>query len=444
MRVGATLPASSEYVTGGAYGWYSLVLVTLICTFSYLDRDLVVLLLEPMKNSLALTDTQLGSLTGIAFGLFYTILGLPIARWADTGNRLNIAALAVALWGATVLAYPWITGFSALMLLRMAAGVGEAGCLPPTYSLLADYFPSPQARIRAMTMFWLAGPIAALVSFGAGGPLSAVFGWRETFLLMGLPALVLAVLVKFTLREPRRLRESGSTSPASLAHVWATLKGLWLQRSSRRLATGIVLVFAMGQGLSPWYAAFLMRSHGMATADIGIWFAVIFGGGGLIGTLLGGYLARYLFPHNERQQMWLGAASVAMLFPSLLLFLLLPGKNQALAALVPVAWTGSLFLGPTFAILQRLAPQEISATVLSIVMLVANLLGMGVTPLLVGIASDALKPSLGPDSLRQVLAVLSFLALLAAYQLWQCGRTVMADLETPRPPGLIRTVIVEA
>jgi len=196
-------PVVSRWRASTAYKHYVLGVLTFVYTLNYLDRNLIVLLLQPIKTDLHLSDTQLGFLTGIAFGLFYATLGLPIARWADRGNRVTITSLAIGVWGATVMSCVLVANFAQLVLARIAASVGEAGCMPPTYSLLGSYFPKPVERTRAMSVYWLASPLSALVSFAAGGILAQRFGWRVTFFLMGLPALIAAVLVKATVFEPR-------------------------------------------------------------------------------------------------------------------------------------------------------------------------------------------------------------------------------------------------
>src|SRR6266853_1651165 len=185
-----------------AYRRYVLGTLMLVYTLNCLDRGAVVLLLQPIKDDLGLTDGQLGFLTGIAFGLFYATLGLPIARWADRGNRVTITSAAIGLWGATVMLSLFVANFFQLVLARVAAAVGESGAMPPTYSLVGDYFPEPAERTRAMAIYWLAGPLAMLISFIAGGRLNELYGWRVAFFVMGVPGLIVAALVAMTISEP--------------------------------------------------------------------------------------------------------------------------------------------------------------------------------------------------------------------------------------------------
>jgi MFS family permease len=411
-----------------AYKSYVLSALTLVYALNYLDRNLIALLLQPIKEDLRLTDTQLGFLTGIAFALFYATLGLPIARWADRGNRVTITSIAIGLWSVTMMACLLVTNFLQLVWTRVAAAVGEAGCLPPTYSLVGDYFPEAAERTRAMTVYMLAGSIAAVISFILGGWLNEHYGWRITFFLMGIPGLLTAVVVRMTLAEPRLRTMESRTEAQRLPRMKEVLATLWRQRSARHLILALISLFTMGSGLAPWYAAFMMRSHGMGTAELGIWFGLIFGIGGIVGISLGGYVAARWFSGDERGQMRLIALMNVLLVPGLILFLLLPHKQQALLALLPLVIVSTVFAGPTFALLQRLVPNEMRATTMAVAMLLINLIGMGAGPQIVGISSDLLLPTLGSDSLRYAMFIMSFVALLAAYQFWQVGRTVSEDL----------------
>lgn len=409
------------------YKRYVLALLTLAFGFVWLDRSLIMLLLQPIKEDLHVSDTQLGFVTGIAFALFYATLGLPIARWADRGNRVTITSIAIALWGATVTLCIFVTNFAQLVLVRILAAVGEAGCMPPTYSLLGDYFPNASERTRAMTVYWMAAPLAPLIGFVLGGWLNERYGWRVTFLLMGAPALVVALLLKATIPDPRGQSSRGQQDRPfpCMADV---LSALWLQSSSRHLCIGMILFFTMSQGLNPWYAAFMIRSHGMGTAELGMWLGLIFAVGGIAGIWLGGYVANRWFGNNEASQMRLSAVMIASLVPWYVLFLLLPQREQALIALVPLIVVFNFFLGPTFALMQRLVTDEMRATTLAVVMLLANLIGMGIGPQIVGVLSDMLRPGLGTDSLRYAMLATSFVALWAAYHFWQVGRSVKGDL----------------
>jgi predicted MFS family arabinose efflux permease len=418
-----------------AYRRYALAVMTAVYTLNFVDRGLVMLLLEPIKRDLALSDSQLGFLTGIAFGLFYAVLGLPLARWADRGNRVTITSLAIGLWGVTVMGTLYVASFSQMLLARVAAAVGEAGCKPPTYSLLGDYFPGSAERTRAMAIYMTGGLSSTLVSFVAGGYLNELYGWRMAFFLMGIPGLLIALLVRLTIVEPRidaRLSSPAREQPP----LRAVLLMLWRQRSCRHLCIALIWLYTMSLGLGPWYAAFMIRSHDMTTSDLGLWLGLIFGLGGIAGVLLGGYVTTRWFANDERGQVRVSAATVATLVPCFLAFLTVPGKYQALVTLIPLIVVFSFFLGPTYALMQRLVADEMRATTMAVVMLLANLIGMGVGPQVVGLLSDALVPVAGIDSLRYAMVAMSGVALLSAFHFWRVGSTVKEDLANVMTPAL--------
>lgn len=410
------------------YKRYVLSALMLVSTLNVLDRALMVLLLQPIKEDLHLSDSELGFLTGIAFGLFYATLGVPIARWADRGNRVNIISLAISLWGATVMLCLFVTNFVQLVFARIAAAIGESGCMPPSYSLVGDYFPGPAERTRAMSIYMLADPTCILLSFMAGGWVNEHYGWRTAFFLIGIPAPIVAAIVKMSVKEPRTTKKVTSTPALPTPRMTDVLRMLWHQRASRHLSIGIILFFTMGVGLTPWYAVFLMRNHGMGTAELGVWLGLIFGLGGIAGTLLGGHVAARWFSRNDSGQIRLSAFVLGCLVPLDSIFLCVPGKYQALAALIPVTLAGSYIFGPTFSLMQRLVPDRMRATTMAVVMLLGNLIGMGVGPQTVGLLSDGLKPAAGADSLRYAMMAVSFVALWSAWHFWKVGSTVETDL----------------
>lgn len=417
-----------------AYDWYVLGILSSVYGLNLVDRGLIQLLLQPIKVDLQLSDTQLGFLTGIAFGLFYATLGLPIARLADRGNRAAITSVSIGLWGLTVMATQFVSGFGTMLAARIAAAVGEAGCKPPTYSLAGDYFPGARERTRAMTVYWIGGPVASLLSYAVGGWLNAHYGWRTTFTIMGVPGLILAIVVAATVREPRRSRAVAvapvdSAAPAGpqvpLRDVAAML---WRNRSLRHLTIGLTLLYTMNFGLNPWYAAFMMRSHQMGSAELGAVLGLIFGLSGMAGVVLGGVVCDRYFGANERGQLRVTAVAVVATVPAFLGFLLADSRFAALASLAAVMIVLNFFFAPIYALLQRLVPDDVRATTLAAILLLTNLVGMGVGPQLVGTLSDLLSPSFGVDSLRYAMLAAALIAPLAAFHFWRVGRTVGADL----------------
>lgn len=421
------------------YRHYVLTGLSLAYTLSLLDQGVVTLVLESIKQDLHVTDTQLGVLTGIAFGLFYATLALPVARWADRGNRVTITSIALALWGATVMLPMFVVNFTQLLLARMAAAVGASGCMPPSYSLVGDYYPAPVERTRAMAVYMLANPLSYLLSFGLGGWLSDAYGWRATFFAIGFPGLLVALLLKTTVVEPRTRFDDGAPAmPLHPPRLLDVLKTLWRQHSTRHILFALIIIYIIGLGTLPWYAAFMMRSHHMGTTEIGLWFGVILGLGGMIGAVLGGYIVGRWFPRDERAQMRFVAVTIASLVPCFASFLLLQDKLPSLVALTVLMIIWNLYVGPTFALLQRLVADEMRATTLAAVMLVCNLIGMGVGPQTVGILSDFLHPVVGADSLRYAILIVSSTALWGAFHFWRVGSFVRENLAATQPSAVLQ------
>jgi MFS family permease len=414
--------------------------MTAVYTLNLIDRGVMMLLLQPIKEDLQLSDSQLGLVTGIAFGVFYATLGLPIARWADRGNRVTITSLAIGIWGLTAMAALAVTSFLHLLLIRITAAVGEAGCKPPTYSMLGDYFPAPAERSRAVAIYFAGGPLSALVSFMIGGLLNELYGWRMTFLLMGIPGLLLAVLVKLTLIEPRIAAQRAEAAQTPMPPLREVLAMLWHRPTCRHLTIALILLFTMGMGLGPWKASFMIRSHGMSTGELGIWLGLINGLGGMAGVLLGGYVAARWFVNKEGKQMIMSALTIGAMAPFFIGFLTLQDPHHALIALIPYHVALGVFMGPTYALLQRLVPDQMRATTLSAVMLLANLIGMGVGPQLVGVLSDLFAPTAGQDALRYAMLCMSFISIWSGYHFWKVSRTVRDDLAA-RDAASTQTVV---
>lgn len=421
------------------YKRYLLSVLLSILAFNYVDRRILGLLLQDIKLELALTDTQLGLLTGMAFAFFYSIMGIPIARWADRGNRVTIITVTTALWSAAVALCGLAGTFVQLLLVRIGVAVGEAGCMPPAHSLIADHFTRAE-RPRAVSIYMLGGPLSVVIGYFIGGWLNEFFGWRMTFMLLGLPGVALAAVAGFTLREPRvkaRSQPSHTGSTASLraasqpglGEVFLTL---WSIQTFRHLVMCFAVASFFGYGIGQWEAAFFIRSYGLETGELGTWFAVIWGLGGLFGTYWGGVWASRYAAGNERMQLQvMGVAFGGFGVISAAMYL---SPNHYLAfGLMAIATIGfATATGPLFATIQTLVPSRMRAVSIAIIYLFANLIGLGLGPLATGIMSDAFRPIFGNESLRYALLTLCPGYLWAAWHLWRASATVSADVQAAR------------
>ncbi|MBT5518415.1 MAG: MFS transporter, partial [Rhodobiaceae bacterium] len=264
---------------------YALAILVVIYTFNFIDRQILSILLEPVKSELGLSDTAMGMLTGFAFAMFYATLGIPIARFADRTNRRNLIAGALGIWSIFTALSGLAQNFWHLLAARIGVGVGEAGCSPPAHSMIADYYPAEQ-RATALGIYSLGIPFGIMFGLFAGGWINELFGWRAAFFLVGVPGILLAVITRFTLREPPRGLAEGRVDTGEQPSVRETLTFLWAKKSFRHMSFAAALTAFVGYGFITWAPSFLIRSFGMGTGEIGTWFGLILGVAGGIGIAL--------------------------------------------------------------------------------------------------------------------------------------------------------------
>jgi MFS family permease len=435
------------------YKRYLLILLMVILAFNYVDRVAVGLLMQSIKTDLQLTDSQLGLLSGIAFALFYAVMGVPIARWADRGNRVAIISLTAGLWSAAVILCGTVTSFVQLLIVRVGVAVGEAGAVPPAHSLIADVFTRSE-RPRAVSRYMLGVPLAVIIGYFAAGWLNEFYGWRITFVVVGMPGLFLAMLAWLTLRDPRLLAvptartlrrapisSSYVEAQASMKEVIATL---WRSTTFRHLLFCFSVWSFFGDGLQQWTPAFFVRSHHLATGELGTWFAAMIGCSGLLGIYLGGEWATRYASGNERLQ--LVACAIAFLFYAVLYTcaFLSPNIYLSFAAMGLANLGGNMAQGPILATIQTLVPQRMRAMSISILYFFAHLIGMGFGPLAVGMLSDEFRPMLGNESLRYALICLCPGYIWAAWHLWRAGATIYQDIQPAHSDDIVEDCPPEA
>jgi len=439
----ARLQAADPRQLSPAYKRYVLVLLVVVYVFNFVDRTILSILLEPIKAEFALSDTQLGFLSGLAFALFYTVLGIPIARWADRGVRRSIISLAVLTWSGMTALTGLAQNFTMLLGARIGVGIGEAGCSPPAHSLLSDYFPA-QRRATALATYSLGIPIGSGIGYLAGGWLAEWFDWRTAFIVVGLPGVALAAVVRLTLREPLRgayevhaaTQPPAAREPVPLLRVIRFMLSL---ASFRHMAMGAALHAFYGYGAGAFNPAFFVRSHELSVGEIGTWLATIGFTGGVVGTYLGGFLSDRIAARDTRWYMWLPALSTLIYVPFAFLLYLWPTPHAALAMALPGALLGGMYLGPTFAMTQTLVRPEMRALASAILLFIINLVGLGFGPQGVGLLSDLLQPSLGVESLRYALLV-----TVVTFALWSvvhyalAARTLVEDLQAKERAGAPR------
>jgi len=422
--------------TAGFQPWYrnyALVLLFLGYVVNFIDRSILAILLEPIKLELDLNDTELGLLGGLAFALFYTTLGIPIAALADRWSRVKILSIAMVVWSGMTALCGLAQNFWMLLLARIGVGVGEAGASPPSHSLISDYFPI-EKRATALSIYALGIPFGSMVGNFVGGWGAEALGWRQTFVLVGVPGVLVALFIWLTLREPPRgmadARPEGPVRDQAAPGVKETLALLWERVAFRHLAFAAGLHAFVGYGAGTWNAPFLIRSHEMPITEVGSWLALI-SGIGAIGTFLGGYLADRLSQRDgdRRWYLWVPGWATLIMVPFQFVAYLYGGVWAVIPSLMVVSILGGMYLGPSFAMTQALVTLRMRAVASAILLFALNLIGMGMGPYLVGIASDLLAPTVGIQSLRYALCLAVLVNLWAAIHYFLGARSVQQDLE---------------
>lgn len=425
MTVGPAPPVpSARYVR------YVLALLFSANVVSMLDRQILVILVQPIQDELAISDTAMGLLTGLAFALVYSVASLPIARWADRGVRRSILAGGIVAWSTLTLLMGFAQSFGQFFVLRMGLGVAQTTSGAPTQSLLSDYVP-PERRGGAIAVMTIGGGIGMALALLVGGWVNQLYGWRAALVVAGVPGFALSLLTRLTLREPKRgAAETGDVDPRQYS-TRETLAYLTSLRSFRHILATSALHACAALGASVWLPTFLIRTHELGSGEIGSWLAGV-SSLSMVGTFFGGRLSDRLGRRDPRWYMWLPALATLVGVPFSALFLLSGSMPGGFAYYAVAALFGSMWTAPCFAMVQGLAKVSMRATAAALVSLTLNLTGLGLGPLVVGSLSDGLAPSFGQEALRYAL-----LGLLVAH-VWAClhhvlaARTLREDLRASR------------
>jgi len=406
---------------------YALFLLLIIFTLNFLDRQIVTILAEPIRNELNLSDTQIGLMTGLAFAIFYTILGIPIARWADNpkSNRVGIIAGAVTLWSLMTALCGLATNFVQMFFARMGVGIGEAGCTPPAHSLIADYV-APEKRASAIAFYGIGIPLGGLLGMVLGGLIADHYGWRTAFFVAGLPGIVMGVIIWFTLKEPRRFAGAQAALAAAPVAPKIPLKVAIAELSKSKAYINLVLAATVaawvGYGLGVWTIIYFIRVHGLTPGEVGVWLGITSGVGGILGTYLGGVLADKFGKKKAGNAMLVPAIGMAIASPLFLFGWASTNWMVALALIWIPGILNSLWYGPLFASIQGLVEPAMRAMAAAIALFALNLVGLGLGPTLMGMISDALRPTFGPaEAVRYTIMFASLVGLLSAWFMWRAS-----------------------
>ncbi|MGB5719080.1 MAG: MFS transporter [Woeseiaceae bacterium] len=411
------------------YRNYVLFLLMVVYIFNFIDRQILVILQESIKEELSLSDKQLGLLSGFTFAIFYVVCGIPIARMADRYNRVNIVSASIAVWSAMTAISAFVGNFWQLLAARIGVGIGEAGASPPSHSIISDYFPHEE-RGRALSFYSMGIYIGILIGFLLGGWINQFFGWRTAFLVVGLPGILMAVVVKLTLREPPRGQlDDGDHAEAPDSNIVVDLKWLWSLRSFRYAAFAAGFNAFLGYGALNFMPSFAIRIYEVPIGLVGTWLALIAGLAGAAGVYAGGHMSDHLGKRDDRWAYWVAGIST-LAAGILLLPMMLSGDQYVMWSIYAlVALSQSMFLGPTIAMAHALVGPRYRALSSSVLFFVLNIIGLGFGPLTVGAISDALAPSMGVDSIRWAIMSTAMAAFIGAALYFNAARYVRADLQ---------------
>jgi predicted MFS family arabinose efflux permease len=411
-----------------AYANYVLAILFIAYVFNFIDRQIISILLEPIKQDLGVSDSAMGFLTGPAFAIFYATLGIPIARLGDVWVRRSIIAIGIALWSGMTAASGMVRNFTEMSFARIGVGVGEAALSPPAHSLLADYFPIKR-RATALGVYAMGIHVGILFGVLAGGWLEEFWGWRSAFIVVGVPGLVIAALVRWTVREPTRGGHDEGSADEPAPPVSEVIRFLWSMRSFRHLSLGMAFTAFAGYAFVSWAPTFLRRVHDMSGGELGTKYGLVLGIGGAIGSVLAGLLADRLGRYTVRWWLWVPAIAALAPAPFVLAFFYHPDPNVALTFLFPGLMLAAMYQGPVFSTVQTLVRVRMRAVASGVLLFVTNIIGLGLGPQTVGILNDTVFADYGPEGIRYSLT-----AVFVVMGAWGCvhfvlgARALEADL----------------
>ena len=421
----ATTSVSSQ--SRGQFGGraYVLAILTLVYTFNHIDRQVLLILIEPIKEEFALSDFQLGLLGGLAFAAFYATLGIPIAMWADRRNRKNILAIALALWSGMTALAGLAQNFFQLLLARTGVAVGEAGGTPPSTSIISDLY-GPKERAFALGIYTSGIGLGIFGGFAIGGIVEDNFGWRAAFFVAGVPGLLLAVLLYFTVKEPLRgaveQREASDAAP-----IGQTFKFIISQSSLIWLLIGCALICVSANAFLYWTPSLLQRSYGLDRGDVAIPLGILIGGAGGIGAITLGRVCDRLSANNLSWRPLMLALCGAVALPFAWLFLQAPSVEWAYAWNIVPSFIGLIYASIAYTASQELVGLRMRATSSAFTLFCLTLIGIGGGPTIAGALADYFEADTNGTGLNNAQQLMLILNALSIFALLMSARTYKKD-----------------
>ena len=411
-----------------AYRAYVMFILVVVYTFNFIDRQIVGILAVPIKADLGLTDTQLGLMGGLAFALFYTGLGIPVAILADRWKRTWIMTAALTIWSGMTAVCGLANNFWQLFLARLGVGVGEAGGVAPAYSLISDYFPSHQ-RARALSVYSFGIPIGSALGILLGGYIASQIDWRFAFFAVGIAGILVAPIFKLTVAEPPRgqydvkIPDTPSPSFAQILRRLMDKPSFWI------ISLGAASSSMIGYGLFFWLPSFFVRSFGLELLDASVFYGAIILIGGIAGTWVGGYMADRFGSDKRSNYAIIPAVAFLATIPFYIIAILSPNLTTTFFALLVPTGLGLAWLGPVLSAIQHVVPPTMRATASAIFLFINNLIGLGAGTVALGIISDNLEARFGDDSLRYAILAGTGFYLIAAILFLASAKRLAKDWE---------------
>ena len=394
----------------------SLALLALVYIFSFIDRQVLSILLEPIKHEFGASDTQMGLLTGLAFGLIYALLGIPVGRMADTQNRRNIVAVCCGIWSLATAACGFATQYWHMLIARMSVAVGEAGGMAPSISIVSDSYP-PKMRSFAISLFMMGPNLGTLLGLVIGGMVAQYYGWRSVFLAFGIPGVVLALLVFLFVKEPvRGAYEAPKAKPVADApreSMFKQVSRLFGMKPLRYICLACGMAGVAGYGYGVWAPSFFIRIHGMSIAHAGLVFGLASGLGAVFGAMFCGKLSDKLTQRDPRWQIRLAAIGTFLAVPAGIAVFFWPVSDFWMVSSIKVPYAmafalifgffASWFATLSYSAVSQMVQSSERSVAAALLNLFITLLGVGMGPLVTGVLSDYFAKTHGTEGLRWAL-----------------------------------------
>jgi MFS family permease len=414
-----------------AYPWYVLGVLLLVYALHHMDRQIVTLLLEPIKHEFGLSDSQLGFLAGLCYAIAFAVGGIPLGLLVDRVHRVRLLAVLIAIWSGLTALCGIANSYLWLVLARVGVATAESGATPTNLSVLSDYF-SPRRRAGAVGIYTMGPHIGTVIGFAVAAVVAQAWGWRAAFLIAGLPGLLLMGLVLATVREPRRGAAEDHPAAAAKAEVapplWETMKLIASQRAQRNAIAGIVLAMCVAAGLGAWQAPFLIRTFGVDLRAAGLSLAFAVATAGAFGAWFGGWLAGRMGRGDTARIPRLTAFSIFMTIPAALWAIFAGSFVQAVAGFAVQNFFVAMTVASGYGLCLSLSGPRTRGTTMALLQVLSNVVGYGVGPQLVGLLSDRLPPAAHGGSLIYAMALLNLISVWAMLHLLIAARWTRGDL----------------